>query len=109
MSILTKLSAIWAISQEDTQDVLDSLTADRWAGQDGLEAVAYAGVIDHNNNPHKLNKLHGHNGYWIADADEHVGFILNSNTTWCDWSEECAQDIHLPWGDFFEVMQKHMI
>ena len=107
MSISSKLSKIWTIPLKDALVIIDSLSARKWAGSHGIESViAYAGVIDKENNP---NKLHGHNGYWIADADEHVCYITNGDPVWCDWSEDCANEIDLPWGDFLEVMTPHAI
>lgn len=86
-------------------DILDRLNAFRWVGGETLSCIKYAGTIDNGDE----NKIHGHNGYWIATEDGCIAYITNGDPVWADWSEDVAGDCGLVWGDFVEAMIGHEV
>lgn len=104
MSITAKLAAVWDISVEDTDRVLEALAAKEWLGGDSLELITHAGLIDNGD----ADMMAGHNGYWISDGECFV-YVTNGAFVWCEWSEECADDLDLPWGDIGDALSGNEI
>ena len=101
----TKLAQKWNLSIVDAQDIINCMEARKWSGSN-LAIIAFAGVI---NDKANSNKIHGNNGYWIADNEGHVCAIANGDPIWCDWSEDIAIDCGLQWGDFADAVKGHEV
>jgi hypothetical protein len=95
----------WGVDREDAKRVLLALDFKRWNGGEGLAGIIYAGVID---NDHS-DKFAGHNGYWIASVEGNICYVTNSDSVWCEWDEETADAIGVPWGEFGEEMDGYKI
>lgn len=100
-SMIDRLAAHWGLAPEEATDVLQRLDAVRWAGGEGLDCITHAGTIDTGHS----DMMHGHNGYWIADATTgNVCSVTNGDAVWDDWTEDTAIEIGEMWGDMAEML-----
>jgi hypothetical protein len=97
-----ELAAAWGIDEEQAERVCAMLGVQQWAAG---EPIVYAGTIDNGTG----DMVAGHNGYWVADDEEHIAFTTNGDAVWADWDEDTAAIIGVQWGEFAEVMGPHKI